>query len=78
MVKQHKALELASQCDPEDAFEVACSSELRRLHQQREDLLKALQKCQAWVESYGAPETKKMVRAAIERATNNTGANHGL
>lgn len=31
MANKPKALELASQCDPEDAFEVACARELRFL-----------------------------------------------
>ena len=31
MANKPKALELASQCDLEDAFEVACARELRRL-----------------------------------------------
>ena len=31
MANKPKALELANQCDPEDAFEVACARELRFL-----------------------------------------------
>lgn len=31
MANKPQALELASQCDPEDAFEVACARELRFL-----------------------------------------------
>ena len=32
-----RALTLADQCDHEDAFEVACARELRRLHAENED-----------------------------------------
>ena len=32
-----RALALADQCDHEDAFEVACARELRRLHAENED-----------------------------------------
>ena len=32
-----RALTLADQCDQEDAFEVACARELRRLHAENED-----------------------------------------
>ena len=34
---QGRALALADQCDHEDAFEVACARELRRLHAENED-----------------------------------------
>lgn len=37
--EQPKALYLAANCDPEDAFEVACSKELRRLHEENIQLL---------------------------------------
>lgn len=33
-----RALTLADQCDHEDAFEVACARELRRLHAENEKL----------------------------------------
>ena len=38
-----KALELADQCDPEDAFEVACARELRRLSAENQQLQKRMQ-----------------------------------
>ena len=38
-----KALELADQCDPEDAFEVACARELRRLLMENQQLRKQVQ-----------------------------------
>jgi hypothetical protein len=37
-----EALRLADYCDQEDAFEVACSNELRRLHAANHELLEAL------------------------------------
>ena len=37
MANKPKALELASQCDPEDAFEVACARELRFLDAMNKD-----------------------------------------
>lgn len=39
-----EALKLAAYCDQEDAFERACSRELRKLYIEKQDLLTALRK----------------------------------
>lgn len=49
--KQPKALMLAAQCDPEDAFEVACSRELQRLHDYNTAMRIALENLAADIEA---------------------------
>lgn len=52
--EQPKALYLAANCDPEDAFEVACSKELRRLHEENTQLLIRIRKLEGHLYAAGA------------------------
>lgn len=47
MKSKPRALELADQCDQEDAFEVACARELRRLLVENQQLRKWVQELTA-------------------------------
>ena len=67
MLTEPKALQLASQCDTEDAFEVACSRELRKLYIQKQDLLNALS---AAVERQGFTNEELLAARELIKQTN--------